>query len=131
MPSKSVFTKIQALVEKKATLGLIQGRKPASINEWNLAQAMTQLKVPFQYQVRLGSGQGEPGGIILDFVAWTSTGPVAIPLRGGYWHRNSEAADNLADRIAQYYYGRVAPIMVEETQTIEAAIKAFRTKVGL
>ena len=67
-------------------IGLIQGRKPDSKEEWWVSKALYRYKIPFQFQWELFHGRDRAGGLIVDFVVWT---PRFLPLlvHGYYWHR--------------------------------------------
>ena len=68
-------------------IGLIQGQKPDSKEEWWVSQALYRYQVPFKFQYELFGGTSRRGGLIVDFIVWN---PKATPLlvHGNYWHRN-------------------------------------------
>jgi hypothetical protein len=70
-------------------MGLINGRVPDSIEEWRVYKAIKRMGLPFRYQIPMGGGRDQRGGVVLDFLVWN---PLAIPLpvNGDYWHSTDE-----------------------------------------
>lgn len=85
-------------------LGLIEGRKPDSKEEYWTAQALWKYKIPFRYQWELFGGTSRRGGLLVDFVVWN---PKMTPLLvyGSYWHKSElDGGDRIRlATIAQYF----------------------------
>lgn len=66
-------------------VGLIDGKPPASKEEWRLAVSFTKYKLEYDYQVPVLGGSQVRGGFIIDFVV---SNPFQIPVEmmGQYWH---------------------------------------------
>ncbi len=67
-------------------VGLIQGRKPASVQEWYVAVALWEVGWQFHYQVPIRGG-GRPGGQFLDFLVMTVPRPTPLQPFSTYYHR--------------------------------------------
>lgn len=113
-------------------MGLIQGRKPKSIEEWRVAVALWRWKVDFSYRVPIRGGSMLRGGQLLDFLLYLPN-PHPLQVFGNYWHRvqmNSQDRFKLA--ILRQVYG-VEPFILwgSELQTQEEANIRVREVIGL
>ena len=115
---------------KKDTMGLIQGRKPMSHNEWYVALALWKFKIPFLYQVWIAGGYYIRGGQVVDFVVYN---PFSTPVQvfGQYWHdQQISSTDELKLAALRSYFSRDAiTLLGEETSTKELAEETVRRKV--
>lgn len=111
MPRGFVFHKRRGIKERKLPrprdkpidmglgdeppIGLIQGKKPGSVQEWRVGYCLEKLlKVPFQYQKAIGGGRRVRGGQVVDF--WVYTKPLDTPIyvQGDYWHHGVKAVED-------------------------------------
>lgn len=125
------LVKINTLIEQKEAVGLIQGIKPASMNEWWVYRALMRLGYDVTYQYPLYGGRDVRGGQVLDFVVWTRPKPIAIFVgTAGYWHTGARA---LEDEIKKSQAERAGFLVVDlsemETRTEQTAYQAVRLKV--
>lgn len=66
-------------------VGLIDGKAPASKEEWRLAVSFTKYKLEFDYQVPLLGGRDIRGGMVVDFIV-SNPFPIPVEMMGKYWH---------------------------------------------
>jgi hypothetical protein len=71
--------------EDDEEMGLIQGRKPGSREEWRVYKSLLKYKVEFQYQVSVWGGSQVLGGYLIDYVVFNPF-PNALEVNGEYWH---------------------------------------------
>jgi hypothetical protein len=116
--------------EEREPVGLIQGQTPQSRNEWYVAQALEEFKLPYMYQLIVRGGGGRRGTIILDFLVFT---PFSVPVQvyGEYWHSGQRKdEDRLQEAYIEQYFGReVVPIWGSESESREAARTAVQSKL--
>ena len=109
---------------------ILGGVKAGSVNEVYLYEALTQLKIPFDYQVPIMGGRWSPFGQVVDFVCYL---PFAQPVQvfGPHWHTGHLGAlDSLKLALLEQYYRR--PVLVAwsyEIDTPEMALAWARAKV--
>jgi hypothetical protein len=115
-------------------MGLIQGIKPGSIQEWRVAVALSRLKLRFIYQYPVFGGRRIRGGQVIDF--WIFTAPLPTPcyVQGTYWHRRSkELEDRLKqDKVQQRYKGQVGENLLlpeEKLTSVQAAFDLIKDKL--
>lgn len=112
-------------------IGLVQGIMPDSINEWYVAQALDRLRMEYIFQYQIFGGTSLRGGQVIDFVVFTATGSLPVPVNGAYWHnfRNDpELMFTLAE--AERYFKRKPVVLEEEeTSTRDKAYEAVVSKV--
>ena len=120
-----------SLLEAEDEIGLIQGIRPESKEEWHFAQALWQLKIPFYYQVEVLGGKLVRGGQVVDFLLEI---PYLQPAQvfGEYWHENEMSdEENLNLKILEQIFER--PVLVfwaEELVSKQEAINAIREKIA-
>jgi len=73
-------------IEEKEEVGIIQGRRAASLPEWRVAKALWKIKVPFRYQVSFFGGRRLKGGQVVDFVVTQPPTDDLVFVDGEYWH---------------------------------------------
>ena len=66
-------------------MGLIQGKRPGSREEWRVYLSLLKYKVQFEFQVSVYGGRAVVGGYIIDFVVYNPF-PCALEVNGEYWH---------------------------------------------
>jgi hypothetical protein len=112
-------------------LGPIQGRQAGSREEWRLAMALNERRIPFRYQVSVYGGRRVRGGQVIDFVVFM---PYAQPVQvyGAYYHRNYQSGEEAfaVRRIEQLYHRPVVIIWDYELESIEEARQAVRRKLA-
>lgn len=124
-------TEVKQQVAEKAALGLIQGRQPQSINEWNVYLALVRLHFEFTYQYPIDGGHALRGGQVLDFVLWSAPRPIALYIQGAYWHKGlMTTEDQLKQARVQKMGFEVVDLEEAETETPELAYAAIRKKAG-
>ena len=107
----------------------IQGVQVGSINEWNVAQALTRLKIEYEYQVPIFGGRLVPGGQVIDFLILQPPKPTPLYVQGEYWHRQAKA---ITDLIKQSDVTRIrgwaAPLVIweHECETVDQAYSWLR-----
>lgn len=117
--------------EEEPVINLVQGIMPDSKNEYFVALALDKLNLEYRFQVPLGQ-IGIRGSQVIDFIVYSGGGALAIFVQGEYWHdKKSESEDTLKHAAAERYYGRgnVIDLMGEETDTVDKAYQAVRSKV--
>jgi len=69
-------------------VGLINGRKPGSVEEWRVAVALWDMDATFefQYKVKNQSPRGVRGFFLLDFYIDANPKPVALEVQSRRWH---------------------------------------------
>lgn len=111
----------------------IHGRPAGSSLEWNVAQALDILQVPFQYQVEVGYGRLRRGGRVLDFVAYTPIRPTVITVMGRYWHtgRHNDELEIQDIKRLTHYQMDVIIIWEENALTVNDAVQFLRQALHL
>lgn len=115
---------------------LIQGRQADSQNEVNFARALEKFRLYYIYQYSILGGTSVRGGYVLDFfLPNQAPQPVAVNIQGKYWHRKSSSEEAFETATITAYCNQhgIYYVQVEEseTETVEAAEKAIREKVGV
>lgn len=121
------------LPDPETEMGLIDGRSPGSVNEWNFFVGLLKDNIDYIYQYQVGIA-GTRGSQEIDFVVF-GAGPAtaACFIQGSYWHnRVTEGEDRLKHEAARDSFGEgnVFDFTEEETATPEAARAARRKKLG-
>lgn len=125
-------------VEKseEPSIGLVQGIKPDSVQEWRVALALMRRKVDFRFQYAVSGGRSVRGGQVIDFLVYTV--PLATPLyvNGDYWHNKTndpERAFKLAEmkRLTNGQFADPVELWEHEIPTVDAAISVLRRKLGV
>jgi len=114
----------------------IQGRLPASKEEYWLSKALSKLGHQYIYQYQLGV-RGVRGAYKIDWLVLTTV-PLSTPLEffGEYWHQGQMGSQDRY-RIAQidaYFRGRANPLEIiwgEQVGSEDEAIEAAREVVGV
>ena len=93
--------------EPEEIIGLVQGRKPDSKEEYWVSQALYRYRIPFDFQFELFHGRDRRGGLIVDFVVWN---PMINPLlvHGKYWHRGQLKGGDVTIMVAIADYFHIA-----------------------
>lgn len=121
---------IQEVKQPEDEIGVVQGRIPASKNEWFVAQALDRLNLSYIYQYGINGGSGIRGGVVLDFLVTIPPSPYAVFVgAGGYWHsKKQENEDRIDHAVAEHYFGVgfVVDLTEEETNTKDKAFTAVK-----
>lgn len=131
-PPKRRTPIIEPKKEPKEQMGLIQGKRPESWEEWRVYKALVRLKVRFIYQVPILGGKQVRGGQVLDFLCYTPF-PIPMPIMGKYWHRASPTnEDKWKLAILRKLFG-VEPAVLydDQLQDDEAAYQAVKGALRL
>jgi len=72
--------------EEEEKVGLIQGQKPRSLEEWFTARALWALKLFFIYQYQLFGGTRLRGGIVIDFLVKVAPKWIPLEVQSARWH---------------------------------------------
>jgi len=112
-------------------LGPIQGRRAGSREEWRLAQALIERRIPFDYQVSVFGGTRVRGGQVIDFIVYV---PFAQPVQvfGAYYHSNYQSGEEwLGLRMIERRYRRPVIIIWDyDLESVEEARQAVRSKIA-
>lgn len=120
----------EKIKEEEPVINIVQGVLPDSKNEYYVALALDKLKIEYIFQYQLGVA-GMRGSQVIDFVVFNPSSK-AVFVQGEYWHdTKSESEDTLKHAAAEQRFGRgnVIDLMGEETDTVEKALQAVRSKV--
>ena len=110
---------------------LVQGKK-ASLNEYNVAAALTQLNLNFDFQVNVDGGRTIRGGLVLDFLVYTVPKPTPLQVHGNYFHKGeAEAEDRLKELklLEKPYWYPPVTVWGNESETVEDALLALRREL--
>ena len=113
-------------------MGLIEGKRPGSLEEWRVAVSLWRWKVVFDYHVYIRGGTRIRGGQILDYLLYLPH-PQPLQVFGDYWHRAQlQNADRWKLAILKQIYG-VEPLILwgRWLQTQEETNKVVREVIGL
>ncbi len=114
-----------------ADIGLIQGRRPASKQEWFTAVGLWTAGWDFWYQVPIRGGY-VPGGQVLDFLVDTPPRPTPLQPFSTYYHRGHLGVnDRWKLAIVRQTFG-VEPVIFwsNEVDTREKGIAMVRRTFG-
>lgn len=111
---------------KREKVGYINGQVPRSREEWRVAVALWTLHVPFDYQVSFFGGVTQPGGFVVDFIAYPGGPPVPIEVIGAYWHQDTDEEEYRRAVLEQRIGAQIRYIPETELQTQEQANAAVR-----
>lgn len=106
----------------------------ASRNEYNVAQALDNFGLDFQFQLSIAGGRSLAFGIVLDFLVQTAPLPTPVWVHGEYWHTGERRQRDLEqmDAVKQYMAGSILePVEIwgMESETVEAATATVRRKL--
>lgn len=105
----------------------VQGMEATSI-EYNVAKALEQLGLGYDFQYGINYGRERAGGSVIDFLIYTPGKKTLLDVQGRYWHTGIHADELQEMRNAQstskwaYYL----QIWEEECMTIGDAITWLR-----
>jgi hypothetical protein len=99
----------------------------ASLNEYNVAIALQNLELLFEFQVEYFGGRRIRGGQVLDFLVYSPL-PVPLQVYGEYWHEGQMAADDQYKlNILTQAIGKEPEIIWgKDSETVEEAQAACR-----
>jgi hypothetical protein len=92
------------------TVGMINGVKAGSAEEWRISLSLTKMKKDFVYQYPILGGR-IAGGQILDFLVYTPPLPTPVMVQGTYWHGGTKSAQteyNMA-AVDNFFAGQARP----------------------
>ena len=115
---------------------LVRGKK-ASSYEYNVAVALDKYQFSYLFQVDHWGGRRLRGGIVLDFLVFTTPMPTPLWVNGDYFHKGG--TQSTIDYLQQVLLdienrGRWRPAIVlwgKDTETIEAADASIRKVFGV
>lgn len=114
-------------------IGIVQGVKPASKQEWYTALALDYLRIKYKFQVGINGARNIAGGIVLDFIADTAPMKTIIQVEGEYWHSQAtEAQDAYEFAQVRNYYGesyRYLTVPADDIDTLKKAIAYYREEL--
>lgn len=113
---------------------VINGIKVDSVNEYNVATALTNLGFEFAYQYYFGQ-RSIRGSQIIDFLVYTTPKPTPLFVHGEYWHSGRYGIEEVLKEadIRQKTRGGWSPTVIiweHECETVESATKAIHEKLG-
>lgn len=106
----------------EASMGLIYGKKPGSIEEWRVATALWNLGYDFDFQVSFFGGH-QVGGFVVDFIVRTAI-PVPIEVIGEYWHQNTPEEEFRRMALEDEIGATIVYIIETELESYEEAVLA-------
>lgn len=127
----------QPAKEKDAERELvIQGERAGSVNEWNVAQALNQMKLQYEYQYPVFGGTNVRGGQVIDFLIYVLPRPIPLYVQGTYWHNRAKETNDLYKmrQVEERYKGQFDPplaIKESECETSEQAFEWLMKEVGV
>lgn len=117
---------------EQVELGLIQGQKPRSKNEWFVSLALDEVGHEYIYQYKVRGGHIR-GGYFLDFLVVTavprSTG---IEVFGDYWHSGEITSEDTfrIRRIEHDMRIKIKVIWGKDSDNFDVALQAVIKAVG-
>lgn len=114
----------------------IQGQPAGSIQESRVAQALYELRLPFEYQVPIMGGRDRAGGQVVDFLVDKAPRPVPLYVQGAYWHGTlRDPEKNLKLALLEHYMKGTWDTPVElwdfELTDMESTRQVILRKVGI
>lgn len=109
----------------------VQGQS-ATLNEFNVAQALTRLRLNYIFQFAPFGFTGQRGQYVVDFLVQD---PFNLPVEvfGEYWHTGQLGMDDKL-RLAvlgNYFHREVLVLWGVDTDTEEEALKTVRKEIGV
>lgn len=126
---------IKTGVGEEPPIGLIQGKKPGSVQEWRVGYCLQYLlKVPFEFQKAVAGGRRLRGGQVVDFWVFTKPLPTPIYVQGDYWHKGIKAVEDdiKIQSLLRIYAGQInMPVLLWEHQleTLDETLAVLRRYV--
>lgn len=113
-------------------VGLIQGRRPGSREEWRVAQALNKLHVRYRYQVGLFGSRRLRGSQVLDFLVYNPY-PQPLQVFGEYWHPGELDPQERLQliQLENYYRRPVIVLWARDLADQELADQAVREALRL
>lgn len=106
--------------------------KRASSYEYNVSLALDYYGLDYLFQVSYWGGRALSGGIVLDFLVFTSPLQTPIWVNGDYWHQADNAQLELYQQALLSSFGNTAqPVILwgQDCDTEEAAKNSIKKKV--
>ena len=105
----------------------------ATSNEWNVAEALKQLNIPFQFQVPIKGGRRIKFGLVLDFLLMTVPYPTPVWVHGDYWHQGARRQVDVKQMqdVEEVFGNEVLPgleIWGHESSSVQEAKNALLAK---
>ena len=106
----------------------------ASLNEYNVALALEELRFEFQFQLAIAGGRGRLFGIVLDFLVMTVPEPTPLWVHGEHWHMGERRERDLRaqDTVREYMGGAInEPVEIwgDQSSTKELALTYVRKAI--
>jgi len=105
-------------------------RKRATLNEYNVGNALDYFELPFIFQVYCMGGHRVRGGQVLDFLVFA---PLIVPIQvyGDYWHKGQLSSRDRLNiiNLEQFLKREIVIIWGNESDTYEQAVAAVRKKI--
>lgn len=114
----------------------VQGYRASDL-EWRTYRMLLKLgwtNREIRFQVDFMGGR-MPGGQVLDFVVWSFSGPIVIPVNGDYWHARTLQLKQVDDQKAAYVKARFPqaryfPLYSSDLKDDETAFRNLMRIVG-
>ena len=100
----------------------------ASLNEYNVWQALVLEDIAYIFQFKLFSAGGAAGEIKVDFVIFPDGFGRPLEVQGAFWHSNNDERFRMA-LIEDYFNQPIIIIEEDESMTIVDARRAVRGEV--
>jgi len=110
---------------------MVRDRK-ATLNEWNVAQALDKLRMEYWFQYPIDGGRMVRGGMVIDFLIKEPPKDIPLNVDGDYWHKGErEAQDRLQDAALRMkpWLAPLVRVKGSETGTIEDAEFVLRREL--
>lgn len=135
-PLKKIqYTQPVPIREAETPIGTIQGRDPASKEEWWIALGLWRLgwKGRFIYQYEVFGGRSRRGGQLIDFLVFTIPLPTPIYVNARYFHSRETEEMMKIHRVQSVMRGRWSDPLIIWDDTIpdeDAAYAVLATEIG-
>ena len=113
--------------------GYIQGVQADSINEINVAAALSKLGFEYEFHKVYGIS-GVRGSQEIDFLVYTVPKPTPLFVHGRYWHTGARATEDalkMAELESQTHRFWDTPVIIweEDCETVDDAMTAIRKEL--
>lgn len=105
----------------------------ASLNEYNVAEALKLLNKEFYFQMSIEGGKQRAFGLVLDFLVITVPFPTPVWVHGEHWHTGARRQKDIYQQtlVSDYMQGQINPpleIWGSESTTVEQALRTLKNK---
>lgn len=132
-PTARIGVKAKAQKLPVATDGppwIVQGMDATSI-EYNVAKALEQLGLGYDFQYGINYGRERAGGSVIDFLIYTPGKRTLLDVQGRYWHTgaHSDELQEMRNKQTTSHWAVYLQIWEEDCLTIGDAISWLRQEL--